>query len=457
MKKVLIGLAIFGLVGITAIVTAVSLAGRDRPDPDVADLAVDRIALPPEDNACTFFVSATNTFYWPTNATLIADYLDGKAVDAGALADVLDRNTRTIESINRGLECKKCVAPEVTGFDTLLPPLSSWRKMGRVLAAKTRYSRLALRHIQATESCISLLRFADLIQRDPECLIQYLVGIAVMDLGLTQAQQLASDTNMPMAELTRLSAALAELSPSAPGLVRAIKVEYKVVANTIDQFRAGKFGMTEVAGLTGEKPHPLLKGKRVPGYIFQPNATKETFASFYRNMIANASLPYAEMKRIDVNKAFGLKASKVEMYLRPNAVGRILYALLVPSMDNLLERRCRADCGVAATKIIVACHQYRNENTRFPDNLDALAPAYLPGIPADPYDGKPFRYDASRKIAYSVGKDLRDSGGSTNVPEEAKEDNVSQRRWKADDVVYEIEERIEPTPPGDVLKAAPEE
>lgn len=45
-----IGLAILILAGITTIV-AVSLAGRDRPAPEVADLAVERIALPPEDNA----------------------------------------------------------------------------------------------------------------------------------------------------------------------------------------------------------------------------------------------------------------------------------------------------------------------------------------------------------------------------------------------------------------------
>jgi len=35
------------------------------------------------------------------------------------------------------------------------------------------------------------------------------------------------------------------------------------------------------------------------------------------------------------------------------------------------------------------------------------------------------------------------------------EDSPLKRRWLADDVVFEIEERIEP-PPGDVPKAVPE-
>lgn len=118
--------------------------------------------------------------------------------------------------------------------------------------------------------------------------------------------------------------------------------------------------MTELAGLSGDTPHPLLKGRRMPGYIFQPNATKETFANLFRSMIADAPLPYAEMKRIDVEKALGLKASRAESLLRPNAIGRILYAVFILAMDRLLERRCRIDCNVAATRIVVACHRYRN-------------------------------------------------------------------------------------------------
>lgn len=228
MKKVLIVWTILTLAGITLIVTALRLAGCDRPAPNVADLAVERIAPQPEENAYTFFMSATNTFYWPANATLITDYLEGKPVDAGALADALDRNTQTIQILHRGVACKKRVAPEVTSYDTAVPHLGLWSTMGRVLAATTRYSRLAARYVPATDSCISLLRFADLIQRDPECLIQYLVGTERLDLALTQAQKLARDNNMPTGELTRLSAALAEFSPSAPGLVRAIKIEYRM-------------------------------------------------------------------------------------------------------------------------------------------------------------------------------------------------------------------------------------
>jgi hypothetical protein len=39
-------------------------------------------------------------------------------------------------------------------------------------------------------------------------------------------------------------------------------------------------------------------------------------------------------------------------------------------------------------------------------------PKYFTKIPADPFDGKLIKYSPKKKIIYSVGKDLKDSGGS---------------------------------------------
>lgn len=176
MNKVLTGLAILGAAGVVAVVAVISMAGRDIPEPDVGDLQVERLELPAQENAYTHFLSATDALCWPTNSTLVADYLEGKPVEADALAEILDGNREVLELIRRGNQCLRCIAPEVKGFDDVLPHLSPWRNMGRVLAAQTRQSRLAGRYAEATESCITLLRFSDLIQKDAEGIIHYLGG-----------------------------------------------------------------------------------------------------------------------------------------------------------------------------------------------------------------------------------------------------------------------------------------
>lgn len=61
------------------------------------------------------------------------------------------------------------------------------------------------------------------------------------------------------------------------------------------------------------------------------------------------------------------------------------------------------------TAVALACHLYRADHGQWPDRLDALAPAYLPAVPADPYhaDGRP--------IGYAILKGRLPDGGDRPV------------------------------------------
>ena len=65
MKKALSLLGVVMVAGIVAVVAAMTFAGRDIPAPDTADLTIEHPDVPPEENAYTYFVSATNVLYWP--------------------------------------------------------------------------------------------------------------------------------------------------------------------------------------------------------------------------------------------------------------------------------------------------------------------------------------------------------------------------------------------------------
>ena len=71
------------------------------------------------------------------------------------------------------------------------------------------------------------------------------------------------------------------------------------------------------------------------------------------------------------------------------------------------------DANLAATKLIIACHLFQRETGRKPQSLEELVPTYLPSIPLDPFDGKPFRYNPEKGVVYSVGTSLDDLGGET--------------------------------------------
>ena len=310
------------------------------------------------------------------------------------------------------------------------------------MAAKMRCERLAGNYANATDTCISLLKFADLIQQDAECTINYLVGVAILDIGLTQARDLVRDPGMPGSELKKLSESLADLGPFAPGLIRAIKGEYKMAANTIDDFAAGNLNMED---LTGTAPS-ILTGIWINSYLFQPNQTKLIFATVFRDMITNAPRYYADMNLSDGEDVFGLNEldeSKWTLMFEPNAIGRVLYVVLMPALDGALERKCRAACDVAATHLLAVIHLYKKNNGAVPENLQELVPECLDSVPVDPYDGQKFRYNPREPILYSVGKDGKDSGGSSEPLSESEFDSGHSNRWKSEDAVYKIDNKSE--------------
>jgi hypothetical protein len=96
-------------------------------------------------------------------------------------------------------------------------------------------------------------------------------------------------------------------------------------------------------------------------------------------------------------------------------------------------------CDVPAAVLQVALRLYQEETGRPAERLEELVPKYVPSVPADPFDGQPFRYRLSRGeeirwapsagspsgrpvrvvaagqgVLWSVGQDGRDGGGHSD-------------------------------------------
>jgi hypothetical protein len=414
-------------------------ASRDIPPPDVSDLVLERLIIPPEKNAFTYFNAATNSFYWPTNSLSVSDYLKGAPVDEALIRDLIDRNEETIRLINGGIQCDICLVPEVNGFDDVFPYLSKWMKTAKMLSVKIRHDRLAGNFVEATDTCITLLRFGNLIQKDPESLVHYLVGVGVLNIGLKQAQDLACDQTIPLEDLIRLSGTLTLFGSFDSGLIRSLKRENTIYAHHLDLIRPSTSYRDMVAQFNGNNLTSSSKGKKLPGYFFQLNRTKLIFANFCRDRIKNAPLHFANMKRLDIDAELGLNKSKIWLIIRPNPIGKILCALMAPAIDGIFETKCKAECNVYATRLLVALNAYQKMEGQLPDNLQALVPVYLPSVLNDSFDGKPFRFSPARRIIYSVGKDLKDSGGSSLIPPDKLAGFSSQDRWDTEDAVFQID------------------
>ena len=437
MKKAFTILGVL-LMWLIVLVVAVFRTGvRDIPPPDDAEFRPVRAAVAAEDNAFTFFLQATNLYVDITNRKLIGDFLAGQTAGTGELREWLDQNSRCLDLVRKGTGCTVCQMPELESFETTMPYLNTWLNWGKCLAVQAKYARQAGDYDAAREAVLTAERLGHLIQENAECLIHYLVGVAIVNQALEQVQDLARDPDLPEKDLQALAASLNAIGPFDAGLVRALKAECRCTANVVKQLATGRTGWLDVFAFgNAERSFKTRAVNRTlrSGYIFQPHETLGIIQNDFRSLIQSVPRTYAQMDIRDEPK-FGQHWTD---WVRPNALGQLYRLLMRPAMSHTLIARCRAECMLSGTKLVVACNRFRREKGRWPDTLQNLVPGYLPEVPRDPFDGQPFRYSTEKGIVWSVGENLTDEGGSTKMPGSDKKYVASCDRRRAEDFVFEL-------------------
>ena len=410
--------------------------GRDGANPDVRDLDLVCHAVSPDKNAFTYFASATNHLCLPADHRVVSDYLSGKPADDTLIQNIIASNAGARGFIQRGLACKTCVWPSQGDADMPVTCITEWVRLANLLAITGRHGRLAGKTDEATRACIELIEFGNMTQANARGLIMYLVGIGLLEKGLTQARELARDPGISAENVRLLLQALDNKSGAvAQGLVHAAKGEYEFGAGTVDRLRAGRFRLPA----QNEAARGSLFGLKIrPFYFFQPNKTKGLLAACYREVIADATRCYAGMRWPDLDAIDAFGKNPGWNAFCPNPIGRIFCVALVPASRSVLERKCRTQCSVDATRLILAANLFRRREGHWPTGLADLVPDYLAAIPGDAYDGQPFRCVPSRNVIYSIGPDLKDSGGSKASPAYVDGAGWIKNRCNTEDLVWEL-------------------
>jgi hypothetical protein len=370
---------------------------------DDSDLIPTRMEIPVVSNAFWTLVKATNELYWPAPLSRKLDDLsDNTNWDDSLAADVLTKNHASLDLFDAAMQQPYLLVPEpkTSGEDYLY--LGDWRAISRVESIRVFAFSRAKNEKDAFGAALKIIQFGHRIENSGGTLIHYLVGSSIKIRGLSHIQQIAAQTSLQEADLIGVIRELDRFRPNKEGLTNALKVEYQLDCKYINDFAAGKTSSTnsdeQTMASIGMKP------------LFNAAKTQRKLAEAYRVFRDNISKPLGQMDWSDLPLA-ETNASVWKRLIKGNAMGDMIFDLLEPSLKGFCAKRCREDVEVTATQLLLALRIYKEQHGKLPDSLSELVPEFFPQVPIDDFDGKPFRYRPDKKLIYSVGPDLKDSGG----------------------------------------------
>ncbi|MGB2755433.1 MAG: hypothetical protein WBD75_10610 [Phycisphaerae bacterium] len=457
--KVLIVLGIVLGVLVAAGIVAVVILSRDEPPPDVADLEVHRVDVADEENGYTYLQEATKVLWWPGYESAVvyaeAGYPDEpeqeedpvetekaerlEKIAAGddwddALADeVLAHNAETFALIEKALACPHFQVPPVLSIDTMFPEIYDWLSLAKLQAIRARALFNRGREKQAFDEALSIVRMGHTIQGGKGAMIHYLVGSMTKRRGFEITRQMLSATVLDASQLKTCASGLALYAESDDGLAETFRAEFQFCMGTLENLlnsrKAGHDNGQVPEEEQGEVPPSLREQLRqkgaTAGLAFKPNETQRLFAEAFRTAIENVPKPYAEVQ--EIKHPWSEQSGFVRRICSGNIVGKMLCAILLPAQNSAIEAKAQTQTELAATRVLLAMKAFKIKKNGLPQSLDELVPDYLDAVPIDDYDGKPLRYNAEKKVIYSVGKDLKDAGGMTK--EEQKTWWLKENPW----------------------------
>jgi hypothetical protein len=131
-----------------------------------------------------------------------------------------------------------------------------------------------------------------------------------------------------------------------------------------------------------------------------------------KDEVASISARFDQAARTTAQKGSLAKllSSRAE---RGEHIGNIMIALLLPSIEKVLESGDRTEQTQTNLQIAFALAAYRADHGKYPSRLDELTPKYLAKIPLDLFSGKPLIYRPTETgyLLYSVGVNGLDEDG----------------------------------------------
>jgi hypothetical protein len=394
--------------------------GRDIPPIDDSDLWLPKIEISKEENAFYIFEKAVEKMYLPSEKIdLFAKMVEGKKWDNAFAEELIKNNEEVFQLFEEAIKLPYFQLPSFEDPKKVEPTtnipidLLSLRNIARLNIIKARYLLMNKGEKEAIDLILKTIKMGQMIENSPrQPPITYLAGSAIKKEGLDVLRTMIPYLTLPQEALKDYIVQLEEFKANEEGLLNALKMEYAVFTKAKQEIDDAFRGLSKKK--LEELQSEIFASKELRfepiklNYLYKPNQTQKLFAESYRNLIENANKDCYEAKEL---KRLTPCCSTIKMLVTENIVGRILHDISLSAEGEFINQKCIEDASIDATQLLLALKAYKMENEKLPTSLNELSPKYILQIPKDPFDGKPMKYFSEKKIIYSIGQDLKDSGG----------------------------------------------
>lgn len=408
---------------------ALSIFSRDIKPINDSDLQLKNVEIPDEENAHFDLMKLEGNIVEKIgDKSLIAEHAGGEIWNQEYVDELLNGNKKALNFFDEAVEKPKFQdptfsSPEAFSYDAQIKSLSYIRRIAQISSIKSANLLKQEKDQEALEEAFKILEIGQKIQNSQGTLIHYLVAIAVKDIGFKRIQGIIESTKLSPAILIEYSKKFNDFKENPDWIKNGFKGEYLSQVKAIDYITSTTSIKSIIGSDNTEWLDTLSERVKNNSFYFKPNKTKALFADYARAQIENADKPCdlttdvqteieKRMMPIRHDNQFLYFLSIYKLYFTENVVGKILHNVMAVSLSGVQNRSCQTDFFGSSNQLLMAIKAYKLEKGGYPNSLAALVPRYLFEIPQDPFDGRPFRYSRQKKIIYSVGEDLKDSGGS---------------------------------------------
>lgn len=395
---------------------------RDIPPAEYSDLCLSKVEIAPERNAFTYIMEASRRSSID-NPNVLINLLKANG-NSREVRQVLMRNEALFPYVEKALSCPyfqplTSQDPEKIDPITTFPEYREISKIARLCILKARNLFAQGKQKEGMDWLLKVLKLGDMVENaERPMLITYVIGREIKETALSQMRQFLPKTQLPVDFLKISARTLLKLEPRGKTLRKVAKMEFTIgekTLSTLERAAHNRFLFKEMKEKwKWEEWEPslgfLLRLMRIPGY-YKPNLTRKIYADVVYGFIENIEKSYKDQDLAKVQLPT-LRSSKLRsLYWPENNVGIILLYQIVPEWRNTLREICFQRLSLRSTACLLALKAYKDERGRLPESLRELVPGYLPYVPLDPFDGNQLRYSKEKRVIYSLGEDLKDSGG----------------------------------------------